>query len=270
MYSFIKKPINKNALNELRIRQMNHLMAKNAAAKKRKEEEMERQLAFEKQKQKELEQKAKRIREEEEIQRQKEQQTNNNEFEFNIIDMVDVPPDSQQPNQQQQQKEDENNQLLVLKSNILALLRLSCISNNTCKLILDELNKDVSESKNDDTVVQDIWTCVNGIADAVTENDKTENDKKKTKKFSIDKTKIEKIKEEEKQENKSQLINYKDEMISKVDSIFTKAVNNLSDDVSTDIIQYTNVIIEHTRKSLHERLDAYLNSFLDGLFGGNK
>jgi hypothetical protein len=55
-------------------------------------------------------------------------------------------------------------------------------------------------------------------------------------------------------------------MISKVDNMFTKAVNNLSSDVINDIMEYTNVILQHSRKSLHERLDEYLNSFLDNIF----
>jgi hypothetical protein len=292
MYSFINRPIGqKNTANELRIKRMNYLINKNKMLKKsntviqqnnNSDDNNNKQDNNKQDNNKQDNNKQDNNKQDNNKQDNNKQDNNKQDdndklglviynfdkintnvnvdnihnaekIELNISELNDVPSSSVPF------KEANNQQLFVLKHNIISLIRLSCISNITCKNILDELNANTDNSNSSgEKVVSDIWTCVNGIAEAI--------DPPKEKKFTIDKTKIEKIKEEEEETNKSQLINYKEEMLSKVDHIFTKAVDNMSSGVVDDIIQYTNVIIQHSRKSLHERLDQYLNSFLDNLF----
>jgi hypothetical protein len=184
---------------------------------------------------------------------------------INMDDMVDVP----------KIEEKNNQQLFVLKNNIISLIKLSCITNTACKNILDELNKNEKTSENN--VVKDIVVCVSGISEAIINPIEQES---KQKKFTINKNKIEKIKEDEKQYQKkqinehvqnndfdtsNQLINYKEEILQKIENIFNKATNNISNDVSSDISQWTNIIMAHSRKTLHEKLDSCLNAFFQNV-----
>jgi len=265
MYSFINKPvgIKKNVLNDLRIKKLNYLIAKNNAKFQGQMKKVPENVNYNIIDNINIDATTNNASNTEPKTYNFENVNNtiNNEInvsekiELNISELKDVPLQNPEVN---------NQQLFVLKNNIISLINLSCISNLTCKNILDELNNNNNIDINNGqlTVVSDIWKCVNGISNAL---DKP-LEKEKDKKFSINKEKINKIKEEESETNKSQLINYKSEMISKVDSMFTKAVNNLSSDVINDIMEYTNIIIQHSRKTLHDRLDEYLNSFLDNIF----
>lgn len=267
MYSFINKPVGakKRALNDLQLKKLNFLISKNNI---KLQEQVQMKPVPENMKYHNI-QIDNNLNAEiktynfENVDKNVDNKMNElDKVELNISELKDVPLANPEVN---------NQQLFVLKNNIISLINLSCISNLTCKNILDELNKDSNAINSSNitgnsevTVVSDIWKCVNGLSDALDKQNPLEKDKEK--KFSINKEKVNKIKEEELETNKSQLINYKSEMISKVDNMFTKAVNNLSSDVINDIMEYTNVILQHSRKSLHERLDEYLNSFLDNIF----
>jgi hypothetical protein len=260
MYSFINKPIGvkKNALNDLRIKRLNYLIAKNNTKMQEQPKKVSEYSKYDSLDNIKINIPDSNVQKEKTYNFENVEKVNNKintpeKIELNISELHDVPVPNVEAN---------NNQLFVLKNNIIALINLSCISNVMCKNILEELNNNSNNKQL--TVVGDIWSCVNGISDAL--DKPLEKEKEKEKKFSIDKEKVNKIREEESEVNKSQLINYKSEMISKVDSMFTKAVNNLSSEVINDIMEYTNIILQHSRKSLHDRLDDYLNSFLDNIF----
>jgi len=261
MYSFINKPIGakKNALNDLKMKKLNYLIAKNNILIKNQTKNDNKIFNNLNRESKiydfEILNKESKIYHNESVKIKEPDILGINEqkkdkLELNIDELKDVPMANPEVN---------NQQLFVLKNNIISLINLSCISNSTCKNILDELN---SNNDNKVTVADDIWKCVNGLSSAVTKSSEKEKDKK----FSINKEKVNKVKKEEAEINKSQLINYKTEMITKVDNIFTKAVDNLSSDVLNDIMEYTNIIIQHSRSTLHEQLDKYLNSFLENIF----
>lgn len=231
MYSFINKT--NSRVNDMRKKRINYLIAKN-------NEMQRRRLVSIGEKKQEINSES--IYNFEKI----------NDKEEKITINLDEIPDTNANTNANVNETNDNKSLFVLKNNILSLLNFASLNNLAYKNILDDIN--ANEEKDS---VSNIWNCVNSVVDAVDTNNAHKP------KFKIDKNKIERIKEEE---NSRDLVNYKEQMINKVEQIFVKAKDDMSNEVTNDILQYTNVIIEHTRKSLHERLDNYLNAFLENLF----